>query len=70
MGSIAGAAVWVIAAIFGGGALGIWWAQMICWLLGVSIDPPAGVMAGFMGASVAGVAAVVVCCTRMDERDE
>ena len=25
MGSIAGAAVWVIAAIFGGGVMGVWW---------------------------------------------
>lgn len=53
MGSIAGAAVWVIAAIFGGGVMGVWWAQMICWFIGVPVDPFGTVLAGIVGASVA-----------------
>ena len=60
MGSIAGAAVWVIAAIFGGGVMGVWWAQMICWFIGVPVDPFGTVLAGIVGAECCGVTVMTV----------
>ena len=36
----------VIAAIFGGGVMGVWWAQMIYWFIGVPVDPFGTVLAG------------------------